>query len=637
MKFYIRCLLIAIIFGLVAPMYASALTVSTDKTTKYRVFQNNKALMEYANYTSALKYAQQYANSHIEAIGTRTWLWDNFPRYQVYENGTPLIDGAFASLDLAKQRAKAGTYRSVRDLQSSGWIWHNYPRYRLYQLENTQSNWEYSTLQEATLEAKKWAMSQIIDLQTNRWVWDNYTPATKASLRAGEVKYRIYQGTTSLDTWQFAYLEDAVNEALKWADTTIVNLSTEQVIFENVRKYQVYQDSNLLQTFVFYIDAIAYAKQWSNSKVVWSEKTIWTNVPYYQIMYQDQVLARFATIPLALKFANTQKDVTIVTLDQQEIWDNLRKLQMWAWTGKATTDTIVNQAVPTMGLDIISPTFFELSDASGNMKDYASLDTINRLKQLGFSIHPLVHNQFNSSLTSAFLKSPDARQKFIQLLVDRVSELGLPGVNIDFESLAGSNRSLFTAFIEQLTTYAHQKNIVVSLDLPRGNMLWNHSTAFEHEKLGQLVDYIHIMAYDENWSGSKKPGSVSTLPWTETGILDFLSYGIPRSKIVLGVPFYVREWKLDSSGVLQSNRAISMKEVKNLIQNKSVSKEWDPTALQAKYTYVENGYTYVFWLEDDSTVQSRMELAKKYELAGIAAWRLGYDYPELWQTILQNK
>lgn len=210
-------------------------------------------------------------------------------------------------------------------------------------------------------------------------------------------------------------------------------------------------------------------------------------------------------------------------------------------------------------------------------------------------------------------------------------------MNIDFESLSGSDRANFTAFMEELTAAAHARNLLISVDLPRGSAKWNAQTAFDHEKLGGIVDYIITMTYDQYWKGSTEPGSVAGLPWVEEGIKEFLSYGIPRDKLIMGVPFYVREWKVDSAGNLESNRALLMKDLEPLIQEKKATKTWDARFQQYRVEYMQDGYKNVFWLENEATIKARIDLAKKYELAGVAAWRLGYDNANVWQTMIQQK
>ncbi|UJF36040.1 hypothetical protein [Paenibacillus hexagrammi] len=220
-----------------------------DKTTKYRVYQDNQVLMEFSNYKEALQYAQGYTSSHVEEIGTRKWLWNNYHRYQVYQLDYTKSEWQFDTLQDAVNEAKKWSYASIRDVQSTGWEWNNYPRYRLYQGDNTLDSWTFTTLQQAQAEAKRWGGAHIIDLSNNQWVWDNLSNQDKEALRAGEAVYKVYQGTFSADNWQFAYLEDAVNEALKWGGSSIINLQTKETVFTNSKPYKVYQNDTFLQDF----------------------------------------------------------------------------------------------------------------------------------------------------------------------------------------------------------------------------------------------------------------------------------------------------------------------------------------------------------------------------------------------------
>src|SRR5690606_13098656 len=103
----------------------------------------------------------------------------------------------------------------------------------------------------------------------------------------------------------------------------------------------------------------------------------------------------------------------------------------------------------------------------------------------------------------------NAQTKFITTIVDQAAAIGVDGLNIDFESLNGNDRQAYTEFIASLTDYAHSKHLVISIDLPRGSVRWNHLSAFDHEKLAGIVDYIITMAYDQHYKGSPNAGSVS--------------------------------------------------------------------------------------------------------------------------------
>lgn len=610
----------------------------TDKTTRYRVYQNDRLLTESADYNNALNTAKSFSHSHVEEIGSRKWLWDNYPRYQVYQLDITLPGWTFSALKDAQAEAAKWGYASVKDLQSPGWVWNNYPRYRIYQGDITLGSWEFTAWDAAVEEAKHWAESHIIDLSNNRWVWDNISSQRKQELRSGSPAYQVYQSKYTTDAWKFSYLEDAVNEALKWGGSTVVNTqNSNKTVYSNMKPYKVYQGDTYLDEFVSLDDAVSYALLWAGASIRLDGRSIWSNAPTYTVYQNDKQINGFFTIPDALIYAVQYSNASIRRADGVKIWSS-RMLLFWGWNGSANDDTVRKQIASTAGLDVDSPSWFQLADAEGNLKDTSTKESADFLKQQGFKLHPLVSNQFNAELSSQFLANAGAQDHFITALVDRAAELHTDGLNIDFESLRGSDRAAYTEFITKLTAYAHDKGLKISIDLPRGSIKWNHQTAYDHEKLGAIVDYILTMTYDQYYSGSSTPGSVAGLQWVEQGVQEFLTYGIPRDKLLIGIPFYVREWTVDGNGNLTGNRALYTKDIASLIESKHPTATWDDQFNQYRMEYTdENGQRHVFWLENEDTVKARAELVKKYDLAGLAAWRLGQEPPQFWQTLIREK
>ncbi|MEX2415111.1 MAG: glycosyl hydrolase family 18 protein [Paenibacillaceae bacterium] len=632
-------LLVAIV--LLAQLMAIHPATAADLTTKYRVYEENRPVMEYAALAKAKTHAAKLRNSHVELISNRSWVWDNFPRYRVYQNNKTLPQWQFATLEEAKKIAKLYNNSSIRDMKSTGWIWHSYSiptqQFKLMQNDTVLASWIFNNLASAQKEAKKWSNVHVIDLSTNEWVWDNITAERKEQLRNGEPIYRIYIAGETQDDWVYGYLEDAIHEAQLHDDSVIFQIKKNKEVYNNLKPNEVYQNNRLIKKFIRLDDAIQYAKNFTNTTIRVDQRDIWSNYPYYQVFQNDKLLQGFSDLKAALKVAQAYANASIVTLHDEILWDNKRELIFLSWNGESKPDTIRSHVTPSMGLDIVSPTWFVLEKPDGSMKDTSDLETVKWLKNQSFAIHPLVHNQFDSNLTTAFLNDPKAQTKFITALIDKASLLGLQGLNIDFESISGKNRDAYTTFIRNLTAAGHAKKLIISIDLPRGSLSWNHLTAFDHAKLAEIVDYIITMTYDQHYSGSPTAGSVSGLQWTETGIQEFLSYGIPREKLLLGIPFYVREWIFDSQGKLVGNRALVMRDIPALMASKKTTAVWDASFNQYKITYTLDGLTYVFWLEDEKTVQARLELAKKYDLAGVAAWRLGHEYATIWQTMIKNK
>lgn len=629
---------LAILISLTLCLPTAASAAANDKTTRYRVYQNDRLLTESADYNNALNTAKSFSHSHVEEIGSRKWLWDNYPRYQVYQLDATLPNWTFSSLKDAQAEAAKWGYASVKDLEAPGWVWNNYPRYRVYQGDITLDSWEFTTRDDAVQEAKRWGESHIIDLNDNRWVWDNISSQRKQELRSGSPIYQVFQGNYTTDSWKFSYLEDAVNEALKWGGSTVVNTQNgNKTVYSNIKRYQVYQSNTFLDAFSNLDDAITYARLWAGASIRLNDRSIWNNNPTYTIFQNETPIGGFNTIPGALQYAVQYSSSSIRRSDGVKIW-NSRQLLFWGWNGMANNETIRKQTASTAGLDMDSPSWFQLADADGNLKDTSTKETADFLKQQGFKLHPLVTNQFDAALTSQFLANTGAQEHFIRALVDRAAELQADGINVDFESLRGSDRAAFTEFITKLTAYAHEKGLKISVDLPRGSIKWNHQTAYDHEKLAGIVDYIITMTYDQYYTGSPSPGSVAGIQWVEQGVQEFLSYGIPRDKLLIGIPFYVREWTLDANGGLAGNRAVYTKDLSSLIESKNPTATWDDQFNQYRMEYTDdNGQRRVFWLENDDTVKARIDIAKKYELAGLAAWRLGQEPQQFWQTMIKEK
>ncbi|REE57386.1 spore germination protein YaaH [Paenibacillus taihuensis] len=636
-----------IVFALVIALQAgcamtTAVTVdaaSADQTTKYRVYQNDKAIKEFTTSTSAIAYAKQFTYTHVEKITGREWLWDNFPHFKVYENGVSSPGREFATLAEAKQFASKVKFAQIRDLEKPGFVQSVYPAYRIYQGDKTLANWSFATLAEAKKAAAAYGNIHIIDLSTNQWVWDNLNVTQEEVQRASTPVYSIEAADgTPLTDKTYGYLLDAIRASLALPNSNVVNTLTGAVVQTNKPSFDVTQSGRVVGSYYSITKAIAFANSLSGASVVKDGLTWWTNTPYLSVTQGDNVLRSFHTRKGAIQFASQYSNSSISTADARVIWDNTKELKLLGWNGTARTNSIMTQVSQTQGLDYDSPSWFELASADGTLSDYSDPALVTALAPSGIKLTPLVSNQFDSKLTSAFLRDDAAKTKFINTLVGKLKALHVAGVNVDFEMMAGGDRALYTEFIRSLTKAAHGAGLTVSIDLPRGDVKWDEKTAFDHNALAGIVDMVMIMAYDQHWTGSTEAGSVAELSWVEEGVKQFLAYGIPRDKLMLGVPFYVREWSIDAIGNLVGNRALLMGDLPTIIQQTGAVGTYDPISGQNKYKYTgSDGYTHVFWAETADSVKARLTIAKKYDLAGLAAWRLGYEPASLWTMLLQQK
>ncbi|TGV31235.1 glycosyl hydrolase, partial [Mesorhizobium sp. M00.F.Ca.ET.186.01.1.1] len=192
-------------------------------------------------------------------------------------------------------------------------------------------------------------------------------------------------------------------------------------------------------------------------------------------------------------------------------------------------------------------------------------------------------------------------------------------------------------FVRELTPYLHQQGLTVSIDVTIKSNAKTWSMFLDRKALAEVVDYMAVMTYDEHWAASPKAGSVASLPWVEAGLQGVLEE-VPNEKLLLGVPFYTRLWteaKQADGTVKVSSKALSMPRAQEWIAERKLTPVLDKASGQqyVEYRDPKDGNVYKMWLEDVSSMAKRMELVKKYDLAGVASWRRGFEVPEIWPTI----
>ena len=51
------------------------------------------------------------------------------------------------------------------------------------------------------------------------------------------------------------------------------------------------------------------------------------------------------------------------------------------------------------------------------------------------------------------------------------------------------------------------------------------------------------------------------------------------------------------------------------------------------FTYTEAGTKYEVWYENRHSTAAKLRLVDKYNLRGVAVWRLGYEDPGIWEVL----
>ena len=297
--------------------------------------------------------------------------------------------------------------------------------------------------------------------------------------------------------------------------------------------------------------------------------------------------------------------------------------------GEAGNDTLSAVTANTKGLNVISPTWFKLSDNEGNFTSFASASYVEQAHNMGMEVWGLVENiEYKDSLDMyAILSSTTIRTKLIEGLVNAALSCGMDGINVDFEQISADCGEHFIQFIRELSIPCRQNGLVLSIDnyVPMGGT--NH---YDREEQGIVADYVIIMGYDEHYAGSKEAGSVASIDFVEKGISQTVAE-VPASKVINAIPFYTRIWETSDEGV--SSQAVGMEMADEYVRAHNIPVEWNDETCQNYGEYTQDGVLYQVWLEDDSSIEVKLSIMDKYQLAGVASWRLGFEKPEIWDVI----
>jgi len=299
----------------------------------------------------------------------------------------------------------------------------------------------------------------------------------------------------------------------------------------------------------------------------------------------------------------------------------------WDYTYRKVKNTDGINLIP--GVNTISPTWFSINGEE-SILDKGNTEYVRKYNDLGYEIWPLINNNFDPDLTHELLSKSSTREKLIKDILELYKYYGFQGINIDFENVHLKTKDLLTQFVRELYPVFKEAGMSVSIDVTGISTAENWSLCYDRKRLSEAVDYMILMAYDQHWASSPIAGSVAEYSWVEKTILGVLEY-IPNNKLILGVPFYTRLW-VEKDGKV-SSQALSMEMANKFISENNMDLIWDDNSLQYYGQIEKDEKIYKIWLENKKSLEIKASLVHKYELAGIASWRKGFETADVWDSL----
>lgn len=322
--------------------------------------------------------------------------------------------------------------------------------------------------------------------------------------------------------------------------------------------------------------------------------------------------------------------------------------QMSYESGNDNFNSLVSDAAP---LNVISPTWFKLADASGNIESMASSGYVKKAHDRGIEVWALV-NDFDKDdegnyLVAEVLSNTSSRRRLIKNLVDEVEQCNIDGINVDFEYIGIGIAYDYVEFICELSVWCRREGIVMSVDMYVPS---DFNGYYDRETILEVADYLIIMGYDEHWAGCDSAGSVASLPYVKKGIEDTVAAGDNR-RVINAIPFYTRIWEEtpvefaeDGSKIIDDpvkgsyaldSRAVGLGVAEKELANRGSNIFWVEDLAQNYGEYEDGNSLYRIWLEDERSIKAKLDVMSEYNLGGVACWRLGLEEPDIWAVIAE--
>lgn len=322
---------------------------------------------------------------------------------------------------------------------------------------------------------------------------------------------------------------------------------------------------------------------------------------------------------------STQPEYTSI---QKDYKINLAWHQMTTADGNAT---LAEMVAGSQGINTISPTWFSIADNSGNITSLASADYVNQAHSMGMEVWALIDNFSTEVDTLAVLSDTQARANIINQLMSQADAVGLDGINVDFESITEEQGPHYVQFIREISIACRNRGLVLSIDNP---VPMPYSTHYNRREQGIVADYVINMGYDEHHSGDTEAGSVASLGFVRQSIEDTLQE-VPAEKVINAIPFYTRLWKEPYGGGNLTSEVLGMDGASSFISENGMDVYWDSEAGQNVAMLDGEDGLYSIWVEDEQSIEEKMKLVQEYQLAGVAAWKLGFERDSVWPIIAQ--
>ena len=326
------------------------------------------------------------------------------------------------------------------------------------------------------------------------------------------------------------------------------------------------------------------------------------------------------------------------------------------------------------GINVISPHFFEVvtvgdksevklySETRSGWDDWTPESYVKTAHENGIKVWAMVQNmedKESEDVAAHIVTTEEGRNHFYTKMKEWVEAYDLDGICLDFERMNPANKEAYTEFAAGLKAVLPEDCVVsacITVKL-NGNNEDNWYQCYDRPALAQAVDYLCIMAYDNHRNRTMEP--VAGIPWVDKHVRRLLEE-IPSNKLILGVPFYGTDYREEvqegdvfatrpmwkdsgwTTTIFNLNSALSNGKYtrgdSTFVVDYWIDKgSWNSEIGISNYSFVDtDGILHQIWIDDENSLYQKGRLALRYQLGGVAVWKLSLGTTPMWEALLKG-
>ena len=288
-----------------------------------------------------------------------------------------------------------------------------------------------------------------------------------------------------------------------------------------------------------------------------------------------------------------------------------------------------------------------------------SLGVVDYCVQNGIQLVPVTYNyngdigDFDQNAVHTMMTNSTLRTQHISDLHQRLlAHPEFAGIDVDYESLLGTDRENYASFMEDLALDVHGlgKILTTAVHTKVGAGTWDGPQAQDYERIGNAVDELLLMTYDLHWATSptfNNPPPTAGCQSTPDWMNDVASFAISEindpSKIQLGLPFYGYRWKqgFEAHTLNDPGVGLTYYNAQELIEEHGITPAMitrESHGYEPNFTVNIDNVNWVCYFQDSASLDYKLTALLENDLTdyigGVGIWRLGRENDGMWRAVV---